>query len=794
MPETRGDPAHENSVSGGARDIVQARDVAGGIHFHYGRGSQGVPPQQLPRGIRVFINRVSDLSKLDELLTARSSDPETVVAYVIVGTAGVGKTSLALHWAHRVRDHFPDGQLYVDLRGYDPGLPVTPDQALDRFLLTLGVPAMAIPGDVGEKSSQYRSILASKQMLVILDNAGSVSQVRPLIPGSSRSLALVTSRSRLSGLVVRDGAHRTTIDTLSAAESVELLRATMADYRSGDDPSELAELARLCAYLPLALRIAAERAASRPGMPLIQLIEDLRDESALWNALSTGDEDEADAVRTVFAWSYRALPESAARLFCLLGLHPGKDFSEAAAAALVSHAVGLRASLDVLVGTCLLESEGTGRYQFHDLLRSYAIDRCHEVSQEEQLAAVSRVCEWYLYSAYNCALSLAHDVTLLFTLDPPADIVPMTFADRTQAARWYAHEKSNLAGAVQAAVGTRFLLLAWQLAAVLERIYSTYNHLQDWRATSLAGLEAARELGLRENEAVMYESLGRLCRLTMQLDEAAEYYENAIAIHRDLGESLSVVKALNGVGWIGLYGHKLYAARSSLEEALAIVRTLDDRYWTATVLFSLGYTCLQVRRPDEADNYLAESLRLFRDLDDRLYESMVLTALSYLARLRGDAADALAIARQAVDISREMTNQLWEATALLYLGRAQRAASLPGEALVSFQHAAVICRQEGDVSREAMALTGTGQAYSDLGRDADAIDFHHRAATISRQLRDRWKLARSLAHLADALSKTGKPNEAALACREATAIFTDFADPKSVKLRSQLVTALTDDG
>jgi tetratricopeptide (TPR) repeat protein len=794
MSETRGGAAHENSVSGGARDVVQARDVAGGIHFHYGRGSQGVRPQQLPGGIRVFINRISDLSRLDELLTARSPDPETVVAYVIVGTAGVGKTSLALHWSHRVRDHFPDGQLYVDLRGYDPGLPVTPDQALERFLLALGVPAMAIPSDVGEKSSHYRSILAGKQMLVILDNAGTVSQVRPLIPGASRSLAVVTSRSRLSGLVVRDGAHRTIIDTLSEDESVELLQATTADYRSGDDPSELAELARLCAYLPLALRIAAERAASRPGMPLSQLIEDLRDESELWNALSTGDEDEADAVRTVFAWSYRALPENAARLFCLVGLHPGNDFSDAAAAALAGHAEGLRTSLDLLVGTCLLESKGTGRYQFHDLLRAYAVDRCHEVPQEEQLAAVSRVCEWYLHSSYNCALSLAHDVTLLFTLDSPTDIAPMTFADRSQAARWYAHEKSNLAGAVQAAVGTRFLLVAWRLAAILERIYSTYNHFQDWRATSLTGLAAAQELGLRENEAVMYESLGRLCRLTMQLDEAAGYYENAIAIHRDLEELLSVVKALNGIGWVDLCGHKLYAAHSSLEEALDIARTLDDRYWTATVLYSLGYTCLQLRRLDDADNYLAESLRSFRDLDDRLYESMVLTALSYLARLRGEAAVALAIAHQAVDISREMANQLWEAMALLYLGRAQRAVGVPGEALVSFQHAAVICRQEGDVSREAMALTGTGQAYSDLDRDAEAADFYHRAVTISRRLQDRWKLARSLAHLADALSKTGSLDEGTLARREAAAVLTDFADPKSVELRSQLVTALTNNG
>ncbi len=277
--------------------------------------------------MRIFVNRTLDLDQLDELVATRRSSDDSVVAYVITGTAGVGKTSLALHWAHRVRDQFQDGQLYVNLKGYDPGQPITADSALERFLQALGVPAMAIPNDIDGKSSEYRSIIASKQMLIILDNAGSVSQVRPLLPGSSRSLAIITSRSRLSGLIIRDGAQRATLNTLSEAESIQLLRATTADYRAHDEDAEIAELARLCACLPLALRIAAERAASRPGMPLSQLIADLRDESALWEALSAGSDDEADAVRTVFAWSYRALPEKAARLFCQLGMHPGNEFS-----------------------------------------------------------------------------------------------------------------------------------------------------------------------------------------------------------------------------------------------------------------------------------------------------------------------------------------------------------------------------------------------------------------------------------------------------------------------------------
>jgi hypothetical protein len=204
MSDTPGDrdsDAKYSHLSGSASDVVQARDVSGGIHFHYGRGSPDSPPQQLPRGIRVFVNRLADIDLLDTLLAAQPADDDKVVAYVIAGTAGVGKTSLALYWAHRVRDQFPDGQLYMDLRGYDPGIPVTAEQALERFLLALGVPAMAIPDEVTAMSALYRSVLADRRMLIILDNAGTVGQVRPLIPGTSRNLAIVTSRSRLSGLV-----------------------------------------------------------------------------------------------------------------------------------------------------------------------------------------------------------------------------------------------------------------------------------------------------------------------------------------------------------------------------------------------------------------------------------------------------------------------------------------------------------------------------------------------------------------------------------------------------------------
>lgn len=389
--------------------------------------------------------------------------------YVIAGTAGAGKTSLALRWAHQVRERFPDGQLYANLRGYDPGEPVTAREALHRFLTALGTPAQAVPEDLDAAAAHYRSLLADRHVLVVLDNVATVGQVRPLLPGSATSLVIVTSRSRLSGLAVRDGARRLTLGTLPEREAVALLRAVTAGYRPADDERELAELARLCARLPLALRIAAERAAFRPHMRLADLIADLRDESALWDALSTGDDEEAEAVRTVFAWSYRALPDHAARLFRLLGLHPGPEFGLHAATALAGLTTSrTRQLLDSLVGAHLLEQTAPDRYQFHDLLRAYATDQAtDEEPPAMREAALLRVLEWYLHTA-DAAQSWISPAEDHLDLAPPPDSVrPPAFADYDAAVDWAEREHANLLQAVCTAAAAGYDRLAWQLSAVL---------------------------------------------------------------------------------------------------------------------------------------------------------------------------------------------------------------------------------------------------------------------------------------------------------------------------------------
>ncbi|MFI7704056.1 helix-turn-helix domain-containing protein [Nonomuraea sp. NPDC049480] len=344
-------------------------------------------PAQLPHDVAGFTGRSSELDRLTALVPNAGN---AIAIAVIDGIAGVGKSALAVHFAHRVADRFPDGQLHVDLRGFDAEqMPMPPAEALARFLRALAPDLRHLPTEVGELAALFRSLIGDRRMLILLDNAATTDQVRALLPGNAGCLVLVTSRHRLGGLVARDGAHHIALSTLTAAESADLLAAAAGVERIAAEPQAIAGMTRLCGYLPLALRIVAEHLIVHPSLTMTDLIGDLASEHRRLDTLATGDD--STAVRTVFSGSYRALPASAARAFRLLGLHDSPDINASAAVALTGDTpVRTREVLEALATAHLIEHQGPDRYRLHDLLHAYAAERAAAEETAQSLADARR--------------------------------------------------------------------------------------------------------------------------------------------------------------------------------------------------------------------------------------------------------------------------------------------------------------------------------------------------------------------------------------------------------------------
>lgn len=778
-----------NDLSGSSRDVVQAGNVTGDIHFHHTEPvpAQDPAPRQLPADVHAFVNRSHELGRLDAVLADRDAQHAAVSVHVVAGTAGAGKTSLVLHWAHHAKDHFPDGQLFVNLRGYDPGQPVTPEQALRRFLRALGVPTTDIPQDPDDAAALYRSLLAPRRMLIVLDNAATTAQVRPLLPGSGNNLVLITSRSRLSGLAVRDGAHRLTLGTLPQPEAIALLQAVTNGYRPHDDEHHLAELARLCAHLPLALRIAAERAATHPHLHLQDLITDLRDESALWDTLSTGTDDDAETVRTVFTWSYRALTPPTARTFRLLGLHPGPEFSLPAAAALTHHTIPrTRQLLDDLVGAHLLEQTAPDRYQFHDLLRAYATDQAHtEEPPHEQEAALHRVLDWYLRTA-DAAQDRIKPAEVRIPLPAPATDLPTpVFTDYDAAVDWSESEQTTLLRLAPAAASAGFDTLAWQLAEVLWHIRSHSSPATDWTPTGRVGTEAAERAGESAAQVRLLNYLGMAYRRGHRLGEALECHQQALELARTSADRLGEAHSLNLIGLIHLDSRRLDAAADQFERAAAVFRNLEEPHHAAMALANAASTHLKAGRLSESESAAREALAAHRSLGNQRSAGNALNIIAEVSREQGDLATAGEAINEAISIAVALRNHTLEGYWLITLGNVQRAQGTYGDALASYQRSAMLHRRLGDRSREALAWRGTGQTYAAMGRKGEAAAFHQQAAAVHRDLDDAWQLAVELDHLATCIQETD-PEAAHTHRAEALTYVTEYTDPRATALRTRI--------
>ncbi len=693
------------------------------------------PPAQLPAAVSAFTGRADLLKRLDEL----SDDTGAMVVAAITGTAGVGKTALAVHWAHRAGNRFPDGQLYADLRGFAAAPPVRPVEALTGFLAALGVPAEQVPVEQDAAAALFRSALAGRRVLVVLDDAAGVDQVRPLLPGTPGCLVLVTSRHRLGGLVARDGARRFTLDVLTESEATTLLGRLIDPDRVAAEEDAAARLCRLCAYLPLALRIAAA-----------ELAGGLADQVA---RLSAGDrlgalavEDDPDsAVRVAFDASYTALDPAERRLFRLLGLAPAVHFTPAAAAALAGLAdTRAAALLDRLAAAHLLDRPAAGRYTWHDLLRTYAAERARaEEEPAAREAAVSRWLDRYVTDTLAAARALNPE---MLRLPSTCRTDPI---DHQAALAWLDAERPNLIAAVRYAAD-RGAAAAWVIADALRGYFWLRMYTLDWLDVAVAGLAAATAAGDLAGQAAARLSLGDVHGRQGRYDEAIAHYRRALELNRACGWTDGESAALGNLGNVYWWAGRLPEAADHYAQALALAEATGRVAGQAVNLGNLGAVYWDLGDLERSADHHRRALDLDRALHSPLGEAVDLGNLGRVRLEQGRVDEALADLERALVLHREIGDRSGEAETLRMLAEAHRAAGRGGRATDLAEQAVRLAHDSGNLRYEADALNTAGTCTASLGRTADAVARHQQALALARDSGSRYPEIVALTGLAAA--------------------------------------------
>ncbi|GAA2635119.1 AfsR/SARP family transcriptional regulator [Paractinoplanes durhamensis] len=699
------------------------------------RGPQAPPPArpsvpaQLPADVRAFTGRAREFAALDRSLEPPDGDEPPLTVVLLSGTAGVGKSALAVRWAHRVREAFPDGQLYVNLRGYDSEQPVAVGDALAGFLTALGVGGPEIPPGVEERAGRYRSELTGRRMLVLLDNASSVEQVRPLLPGSGSCLVLITSRDSLPGMVAIHGAERINLDLLPMADAVVLLRRLIG-ARVDRETSVAEDLAGACARLPLALRIAAELAAVRTDVTLAELVGELGDHRMRLDLLDAGDP--RAEVRAVFSWSYQNLPGDAARVFRLLGLHPGDTVHVEAVAALTGTEAGeARRLLGVLVRASLVHVGRGGRYGMHDLLRAYAAELAvrHD-SGPDRKAALTRLFDHYLAGAVAAMDTLYPDGT-----EPDGD--PDT------ARGWIEAERPNLAAACTYGAAHGWHRFAVALAGTMFRYLDAGGPVAEAVAVTASAVSAAVALGDREAQARALSDLGRLHRRQGRLDEAVDTYRRSLALYADLGEHAAEAVALRNLGSVHWRLGNYRQAAENYRRAGERYERLGDAAGQADASVRLGLVDARLGDEEQATKRFASALDLVTRLGDRFSEAYVISLLARLSRRPADLERAATHLEQSLAVMRQAGDRTGEAYVLTDLGVVYARSGRLAEAADHLRNVVVLHRRIGDRASEAEALNDLGQVLLAAGDAADARAQHEQALALAQEIGDRYEQARA---------------------------------------------------
>jgi DNA-binding SARP family transcriptional activator/tetratricopeptide (TPR) repeat protein len=673
----------------GTQDPAEAEP---GADSGRGPGTGAVVPRQLPAPVAHFAGRAGELKVLTGLLDRPDEEPPgAVVISAIGGTAGVGKTALAVHWAHRVAGRFPDGQLYVNLRGFDPsGTPVTSADTVRRFLDALQVPASRIPSSPEAQQDLYRSLLADRRMLIVLDNASDAAQVRPLLPGGPACLVLVTSRSQLTSLIAAEGAHPVTLDVLSPAEAGELLERRLGPERIAAEPDAAVELTRLCARLPLALAIAAARAGMHPRLPLAALVSELREARGRLDALDAGEA--ATSVRAVLSWSYQELPAQAARMFRLLGVHPGPDITAPAAASLAGvHPDETRPALSQLTRANLLTEHVPGRFAFHDLLRVYAAERAAaEDSRANRHAATHRALDHYLHTAYAAALVLFPQRAPLTLAPPQPGVTLERIEGYEQAMNWFEAEHRVLLAEVARAASNGFDTHTWQLPLTMTTFLDRRGYWHDYAAVQHTALAAAERLGDRYGQAAAHNNLGYASIQFGSYEDARAHLEQSLTLYRQLGDHTGQGRALSGISFMYERQGRYREALEYGSEALALYRSADHRIWQAITLNNIGWYYALLGEYQQSLTFCEQALALHQELSERHGEAAAWDSAGYARHHLGQHAEAIACYQRALDLFREAGDRFYEAEILIHIGDAHDADGKPLLARDAWQRALTI--------------------------------------------------------------------------------------------------------
>lgn len=693
-----------------------------------GAPALGLVPRELPTDPTGFTGRAPELDLLDGALSAsRSNGPPLAV---LSGPAGVGKTALAVHWGHRMADHFPGGALYVDLHGFAPGEQRSPGMALAAFLRSLGVSDADIPPDPHERANRLRSRLAGSRVLILLDNAFDVEHVRPLLPGEATCFVVATSRNELKGLHVNPGAHQIPVRPLPTDIGQQLLDIHLPSRSTGHTAEAVRTLVTRCDGLPLALRVVAAQASARPEASLDDLAAELAQGLDL---LDVGDG--ATSVRAVFSWSERRLPQCAAEAFCQLAGAPVHELDEPAAAAVLGVDVRTaRQRITELVSAHLVQREPSGRVTMHDLLRAYARERAeHTLSEPVRVAAIDRLLD-HLTATSRWAMDLLHPFE---TEDAPAEGAGVRFRGRHEAQVWVDAEWDNLMSAIRFAYDSeRFEQTVALMAAMRRHLDQGGRYLAALTVLN-TGRDAARRTGDRVAEATAMRDLGAACLRLGRHEEAMGHYRSVLALTRDVGDRAGEAGTLNNLGNVHERLGDLEKALDCYHRALPIAREERIHGGEATLLVNLGATYTHMAEYEQARENCEQALAIFVRIGDN----------GGAARALGNIGDILCS-----------------------MGEYDQALDQLGGGLAR-------AREIGAVSIETEILNAFGTTQFEMGSPAAARQTHEAALASAREMGDRLEEGRALEGLSRALDAVGESSEADVVRADATAIYTALGLP-----------------